>query len=105
MAWLLSFYWHVDQACNSLSDLVHHLGEGERPGAQVLEALKRAYGGGLVQRPGAFVQTAGRRWALWALTPKASADLQSTSLPAPGDLCKTPVYHPQKKRYLLRHVP
>ena len=49
LAWLLSFYWHVDQACNSLSDLVHHVGEGERPGAQVLEAIKRAYAVGLSQ--------------------------------------------------------
>ena len=49
LAWLLSFYWRVDQACNSLPDLAHHLGEGERPGAQVLEALKRAYAEGLSQ--------------------------------------------------------
>ena len=47
LAWLLSFYWHVDQACNSLSDLALHLGEGERPSAQILEALSNAYAAGL----------------------------------------------------------
>ncbi len=47
LAWLLSFYWHVDQACNSLADLAAHLSEGERPSAQTLESLSRAYSAGL----------------------------------------------------------
>ena len=47
LAWILSFYWHVDQACNSLPDLARHVSEGERPGAQVLDALNRAYAEGL----------------------------------------------------------
>ena len=49
LSWLLSFYWHVDQAYNSLSDLSAHLSEGERPSAQTLESLSQAYGAGLAQ--------------------------------------------------------
>ena len=47
LSWLLSFYWHVDQAYNSLADLARHLGEGERPGAQALTALNSVYSEGL----------------------------------------------------------
>ena len=49
LAWLLSFYWHVDQAYNSLPDLVRNLSEGERPGDRVQDALNRAYAEGLAQ--------------------------------------------------------
>jgi hypothetical protein len=49
LAWLLSFYWHVDQAYNLLTDLAEHLGEGERPPAPHLKALHQRYEAGLVQ--------------------------------------------------------
>ena len=39
LAWLLSFYWHVQQACSTLSDLAAHSGEGERPDEDILKAL------------------------------------------------------------------
>ena len=43
LAWLLSFYWSVDQAYMSLAELVEHLGEGERPGENLLRALGEKY--------------------------------------------------------------
>ena len=46
LAWLLSFHWHVDQACNSLSELAQHRDEGRRPNDQTLEALQRLYESG-----------------------------------------------------------
>ena len=46
LTWLLSFYWHVDQAYNSLPDLVRHLPEGQRPSEHVLSAVQKMYGGG-----------------------------------------------------------
>jgi hypothetical protein len=49
LAWLLSFYWHVDQAYNSLTDLSEHLAEGERPSAPLLKALEQRYEAGLSQ--------------------------------------------------------
>jgi len=47
LSWLLSFFWHVDQAYNSLTDLKQHLSEGERPSTQVLSSLKNFYAAGL----------------------------------------------------------
>ena len=41
LAWLLSFYWHVQQACGSLSDLAAHSGEGQRPDEHILKALTK----------------------------------------------------------------
>ena len=41
LAWLLSFYWHVQQACSTLSDLAAHTGEGQRPEEQILKALTK----------------------------------------------------------------
>jgi hypothetical protein len=49
LAWLLSFYWHVDSACNSLPDLAERLAEGERPSAKLLPVLQQAYQAGLAQ--------------------------------------------------------
>jgi hypothetical protein len=43
LAWLLSFYWHVDQAYSSLAELVNHRPEGTRPAASSLTALQRTY--------------------------------------------------------------
>ena len=49
LAWLLSFYWHVDQACESLPELVQHRGEGRRPAPHLLRALEQSYQAGLAQ--------------------------------------------------------
>ena len=49
LAWLLSFYWAVDQAYNSLSELFRHRGEGSRPEASVLEQLQKMYQAGVAQ--------------------------------------------------------
>ena len=49
LAWLLSFYWEVDQAYNSLSDLFLHRGEGSRPEAPVVTQLERMYQAGVTQ--------------------------------------------------------
>lgn len=47
LSWLLSFYWHIDQACNSLAELAAHLTEGERPTDQLLVTLTEKYKDGL----------------------------------------------------------
>ena len=47
LSWLLSFYWHIDQACNSLPELAEHLTEGERPTDQLLATLTQKYRNGL----------------------------------------------------------
>ena len=49
LAWLLSFYWHVDQAYNSLSDLSAHLLEGTRPSDARLATLGNMYHSGVEQ--------------------------------------------------------
>ena len=49
LAWLLSFYWKVDQACNSLPELLQRRGEGQRPPAYVQRALKQVYEDSLAQ--------------------------------------------------------
>ena len=41
LSWLLSFFWHVQQACGTLSDLAAHSGEGQRPEQQILKALTK----------------------------------------------------------------
>jgi hypothetical protein len=46
LAWLLSFYWKVDQAYNSLSELARHLGEGQRPATDAMQALREKYEAG-----------------------------------------------------------
>ena len=43
LAWLLSFYWSVDQAYDSLQELATHLGEGQRPAPESLRALQEMY--------------------------------------------------------------
>jgi hypothetical protein len=43
LAWLLSFYWGVDQAYNSLPEVVQHLKEGNRPMPHLLRELRRMY--------------------------------------------------------------
>ncbi|MBI2855914.1 MAG: hypothetical protein HYX93_03605 [Chloroflexi bacterium] len=64
LAWLLSFYWSVDQAYGSLEKLVEHLGEGERPGEKLLQALEEKYGKGM--KEGIELSESGRK-ALAAL--------------------------------------
>ncbi len=49
LAWLLSFYWNVDQAYNSLSELLLHLGEGKRPETPVTQQLEKMYDAGVAQ--------------------------------------------------------
>ena len=43
LAWLLSFYWNVDQAYNSLSELAGQLGSGTRPPNATLSSLAAKY--------------------------------------------------------------
>ena len=47
LAWLLSFYWNVDQAYNSLSEFEQHCAEGQRPMPHLLKALRNKYESGL----------------------------------------------------------
>ena len=49
LTWLLSFFWHVDQAYNSLADLANHIGEGQRPLPHLLRALQDMYETGVSQ--------------------------------------------------------
>ncbi len=49
LAWLLSFYWKVDRAYGSVSELVLHLAEGKRPSETALEGLREAYQAGINQ--------------------------------------------------------
>ena len=43
LAWLLSFYWHVDHAYDSLAELAKHRHEGMRPPPHLLRTLQHAY--------------------------------------------------------------
>ena len=47
LAWLLSFYWHVDWAYDSLAELVEHGGEGVVPSPHLLRALRQMYAAGV----------------------------------------------------------
>ena len=49
LAWLMSFYWNVDQAYNNLSDLVRHRHEGKRPEDRTLDELQAVYQTGVNQ--------------------------------------------------------
>ena len=49
LAWLLSFYWHVDQAYDSIPELVQHRGEGGPPAPQLLKSLYQSCQTGLEQ--------------------------------------------------------
>ncbi|MFQ6026373.1 MAG: hypothetical protein ACE5Q6_02535 [Dehalococcoidia bacterium] len=49
LAWLLSFYWHLDQAYNTLADVVEHLDEGQRPQRHILRAVENMYQAGISQ--------------------------------------------------------
>ncbi len=43
LAWLLSFYWHVDRSYDSLEELADHSGEGQCPVTHLLRALRQKY--------------------------------------------------------------
>ena len=49
LAWLVSFYWTVDQPYNTLPGLCQHLSEGMRPPDYLLRALNQMYSLGLDQ--------------------------------------------------------
>ena len=49
LAWLVSFYWTVDQPYNTLPELCQHLSEGMRPPDYLLRALNQMYSLGLDQ--------------------------------------------------------
>lgn len=49
LAWVLSFYWNVNQAYNTVADLAQRLEEGERPDAATLQALQDLYAAGVAQ--------------------------------------------------------
>ena len=49
LAWLVSFYWTVDQPYNTLPELCKHLSEGMRPPDYLLRALNQMYSMGLDQ--------------------------------------------------------
>ncbi len=47
LAWLLSFFWSVDQAYNTLSELSLHRGEGRSPEGPILQGLQGMYEAGV----------------------------------------------------------
>jgi len=49
LAWLLSFYWRLDMAYNSLPELIEHLNEGIPPSDNVISALQGIYKASLEQ--------------------------------------------------------
>ena len=59
LSWLLSFYWSLDQACETLAETVARQGEGVRPVAYQLNELQRKYRDGL--QSGLSVDAAGQQ--------------------------------------------
>ena len=49
LSWLLSFFWQVDQPCNSLEGLARCVNQGQRPLPYLLRALQEKYEAGLAQ--------------------------------------------------------
>ncbi len=49
LAWLLSFYWNLDQAFNTLDDLAAHLHQGHPPLAHLVRALNRKFAASVQQ--------------------------------------------------------
>jgi hypothetical protein len=52
LAWMLSFYWYVDMAYDTLAELVDHRHEGLRPTPYRLRALQRIYESGPLYETG-----------------------------------------------------
>ena len=46
LAWLLSFYWHIDGACDTLAEVAQHRSQGAVPPAHLLRALQQMYQAG-----------------------------------------------------------
>lgn len=49
LTWLLSFFWHVDQAYNSLAELAGRIDEGRQPLTYQLRELQDKYETGIAQ--------------------------------------------------------
>ncbi|MCH8309176.1 MAG: hypothetical protein IIB17_01605 [Chloroflexi bacterium] len=49
LAWLLSFYWNVDQAYDSLAELSSHRSQGLRPARHLLRVVQQMYESGVSQ--------------------------------------------------------
>ena len=58
LSWLLSFYWSLDQAYETLGEAAAHRGEGMRPVAYQINELQRKYRDGL--QSGLAIDEAGR---------------------------------------------
>ena len=43
LTWLLSFFWNVDQAYNTIADLNAHKGEGNTPAGFIKQELQAMY--------------------------------------------------------------
>ena len=59
LSWLLSFYWSLDQAYETLDEAAVHRGEGMRPVSYQLNELQRKYRDGL--QSGLAIDEAGRQ--------------------------------------------
>ena len=49
LAWILSFYWHLDRAYDSLAEMAEHLNEGQHPAPALLQMLRERYEAGVAQ--------------------------------------------------------
>ena len=59
LTWLLSFYWNVDQAYDTLADLDAHKAEGSAPSAAETQTLQDMYGKSGLSLPGAALASLG----------------------------------------------
>mgnify|MGYP001157194521 FL=1 len=59
LTWLLSFYWNVDQAYDTLADLDAHKTEGSAPSAAETQTLQDMYGKSGLSLPGAALASLG----------------------------------------------
>ena len=66
LAWLLSFYWKLDQAYDSMVELTPNLHQGRRPAGDVVNSLQGKYEAGLAGR--------------LLLTPQAAAALKELGI-------------------------
>ncbi len=58
LAWLLSFYWHIDRSADTLPEVADHLQEGVTPSPHLVRALRQMYEAG--QRTGLSLTQEGR---------------------------------------------
>ncbi|MAF39661.1 MAG: hypothetical protein CL696_12425 [Chloroflexi bacterium] len=59
LTWLLSFYWNVDQAYDTVADLDAHKAEGSAPSAAETQTLQDMYGKSGLSLPGAALASLG----------------------------------------------